>query len=256
MLKHDLEVVVIYLQSLSTYQEYLCLTFQANRGTIFYCFSSISFVCARKKNYHLQLSSVWKSPILFLINVLCVILLKLTSEFNLNFSLCSRNPKEENYELYCLKFPTSTHWRRRGLLSTTPTRCSWLASKAKPWVTWWDRGMQPREHDKKPVEVFIFQFSKSSTHRDNVMKLKNVRLKTGSGPFYFFLQPQIFYSAYRKVWLASNLNHFKYRKFFFSSWCALALYGSRKGLISKCTLFCVDKMAAVYSSVCSFYHCR
>ena len=188
--------------------------------------------------------------------MLCVILLKLTLEFNLDFSLCSRNPKEENYELYCLKFPTSTHWRRRGLLSTTPTRCSWFASKAKPWVTWWDRGMQPREHDKKPVEVFIFQFSKSSTHRDNVMKLKNVRLKTGSGPFYFFLQPQIFSSAYRKVWLASNLNHFKYRKFFFSPWCALALYGSRKGLISKCTLFCVDKMAAVYSSVCSFYHCR
>ena len=256
MLKHDLEVVAIYLKSLSTYQKYLCLTFQANRGTIFYCISSIFFVCARKKNYHLQLSSVWKSPILFLINMLCVILLTLTLEFNLDFSLCSRNPKEENYELYCLKFPTSTPWRRRGLLSTTPTRYSWLASKAKPWFTWWDRGMQPREHDKKAVEVFIFQFSKSSTHRDNVMKLKNVRLKTGSGPFYFFLQPQIFSSAYRKVWLASNLNHFKYRKFFFSSWCALALYGSRKGLISKCTLFCADKMAAVYSSVCSFYHCR
>ena len=256
MLKHDLEVVVIYLQSLSTYQEYLCLTFQANRGTIFYCFSSIFFFVCSEEKLPLTTSISLEISILFLINTLCVMLLKLTSELNLNFSLCSRNPEEENYELYCLKFSTSTPWR--GLLSTTPTRCSWLASKAKPWLTWWDRGMQPREHDKKPVEVFIFQFSKSSTHRDNinVMKLKNVRLKTGSGPFYFFLQPQIFSSAYRKVWLASNLNHFKYRKLFFSSWCALALYGSRKGLISRCTLFCVDKMAAVYSSVCSFYHCR
>lgn len=176
MLKHDLEVVVIYLQSLSTYQEYLCLNFQANRGTIFYCFSSIFFVFSEEK-LPLTTSISLEISILFLINTLCVMLLKLTSEFNLNFSLCSRNPKEENYELYCLKFPTSTHWRRRGLLSTTPTRCSWFASKAKPWVTWWDRGMQPREHDKKPVEVFIIQFSKSLTHRDNVMKLKKRQIK-------------------------------------------------------------------------------
>lgn len=134
------------------------------------------FVCSEEK-LPLTTSISLEISILFLINTLCVMLLKLTSEFNLNFSLCSRNPKEENYELYCLKFPTSTPWRRRGLLSSTPTRCSWLASKAKPWVTWWDRGMQPRKHDKKPVEVLIIQFSKSLTHRDNVMKLKKRQIK-------------------------------------------------------------------------------
>ena len=180
MLKHDLEVVIyLIIFTITVYVSRISLlNFPSEQRNLFLLFlEHFFFVCAQKKNYHLQLSSVWKSPILFLINMLCVILLTLTLEFNLDFSLCSRNPKEENYELYCLKFPTSTPWRRRGLLSTTPTRCSWLASKAKPWVTWWDRGMQPREHDKKPVEVFIIQFSKSLTHRDNVMKLKKRQIK-------------------------------------------------------------------------------
>ena len=142
--------------------------------------------------------------------MLCVILLTLTLEFNLDFSLCSRNPKEENYELYCLKFPTSTPWRRRGLLSTTPTRCSWLASKAKPWVTWWDRGMQPREHDKKPVEVFIFQFSKSSTHRDNVMKLKKRQIKNRCWAVLLFFCRLKFFPLrigrydWHQIWIISN----------------------------------------------------